>query len=159
MASDAAVATKRSVADEAVFSKRRGWSGQGLLANLAILAGAAISPIVSGPLVVLWAKWSRTPWREIGYVRPKSWIVAIAGGIVSGIALKLVMKAIVLPLLGANPINRSFHSLATIRKCLLRLSYTSHLAPVSARRLSSGDICSNGLGDFSVTADRRRSQL
>ena len=57
----------------------------------------------------LWVKWSRTPWREIGYVRPKSWI----GGLAIGIAFKCLMKMIVMPLLGADPINHASH----LQKC------------------------------------------
>ena len=55
---------------------------------------------------------SRTPWREIGYVRPKSWLRSLAVGIVFGIAFKFLMKAIVMPLLGAPPTNQAFHYLA-----------------------------------------------
>ena len=25
-------------------------------------------------LALLWVRWSRTPWREVGFVRPKSWV-------------------------------------------------------------------------------------
>ena len=62
-------------------------------------------------LVLLWAWRSHTPWREIGYVRPKSWIGDAAIGIVFGCAFKLLMKAIVMPLLGADPINQPYHYL------------------------------------------------
>src|SRR5260370_41149652 len=57
-----------------------------------------------------WA-WSRTPWREIGYVRPKSWIGSLALGLAFGSAFKLLMKMIVMPLLGADPINQAYHFL------------------------------------------------
>jgi uncharacterized protein len=62
-------------------------------------------------LVLLWAWRSRTPWREIGYVRPKSWARTVAVGIVLGVALKFMMKAIVMPLLGADPVNQAFRYL------------------------------------------------
>jgi hypothetical protein len=55
---------------------------------------------VGALLVLLWVSRSRTPWREIGYVRPKSWIGTLVVGIALGIALKFLMKAIVMPLLG-----------------------------------------------------------
>jgi membrane protease YdiL (CAAX protease family) len=45
-------------------------------------------------------------------VRPKSWIRTIILGIVFGCALKLVQKALVMPLLGAETINRTYHYLA-----------------------------------------------
>jgi membrane protease YdiL (CAAX protease family) len=57
------------------------------------------------------ARLSRTPWREIGYVRPKSWIARLVVGIALGRAFKLLMKAIVMPLLGVSPINEAYHYL------------------------------------------------
>jgi CAAX protease family protein len=60
-------------------------------------------------LVLVWVRWSRTPWREIGYVRPPSWTRDLAVGIAFGIAFKLLMKVIVMPLLGAPPINQAYH--------------------------------------------------
>jgi hypothetical protein len=72
-------------------------------------AGTAL---IGAILVLLWARLSRTSWREIGYVRPKSWIRILAVGIAFGVAFKLVMKAIVMPLLGANPVNQAYHYIA-----------------------------------------------
>jgi len=63
-------------------------------------------------LVLIWARLSRTPWREIGYVRPARWIGSLVLGIVFGSAFKVLMKAIVMPLLGADPINHAYHYLA-----------------------------------------------
>lgn len=89
----------------------RGFGPLGLLAILVIFAGAALGPIISAPLVVVWTAVSRTPWRDIGYRWPKRWPVAVAGGILSGALLKLAMKAVVMPLLGADPVNRAYHYL------------------------------------------------
>ena len=61
---------------------------------------------------------SRTPWREIGYVRPKSWITTLAVGITFGVAFKLLMKIVVMPLLGADPINQGYHYLVGNRAAL-----------------------------------------
>jgi len=88
----------------------RGFGPLGLLAIVVILAGALVGPLVSAPLVLLWVYLSKTPWREIGYVRPSVRSLLIA--VVAGIAFKLVMKALVMPLLGADPINRAYHFLA-----------------------------------------------
>jgi membrane protease YdiL (CAAX protease family) len=63
-------------------------------------------------LVLLWARVTRTPWRELGYVRPASWTTTIAVGILFGAVFKIMMKAIVMPLLGAPPINPTYHFLA-----------------------------------------------
>lgn len=83
----------------------------GILAVLVILASALITVPVSAVLVLAWVQLSHTPWNEIGYVRPKSWIATVAIGLVFGIALKLFMKSIVQPLLGLDPINQTYHYL------------------------------------------------
>ena len=90
----------------------RGFGPIGILAILVIAAGNFLFLPLSALLVLAWARLSETPWREIGYVRPKSWVATIAIGIVFGIAFKLLMKAVVMPLLGADPINQAYHYLA-----------------------------------------------
>lgn len=71
-----------------------------------------------GMLVLVWAKQSGTPWRDIGYVRPKSWIAGLIIGIVGGAAFKFAMKAIVMPLLGADPVNQTYRYLAGNRAAI-----------------------------------------
>ena len=93
-------------------AKLRGFGPVGILAFLAILAGNLIVVPLSGILVLLWARRSRTPWPEIGYVRPRSWARVVVAGILSGVAFKLAMKALVMPLLGAEPVNHAYHYLA-----------------------------------------------
>jgi hypothetical protein len=87
----------------------RAFGPVGILAMLGVLAGNFLLGPLKGFPVLAWAHWSRTPWRDIGYVRPKSWIRTAAIGIVFGVAFKLVMKAIVMPLFGAPPINEAYH--------------------------------------------------
>jgi uncharacterized protein len=84
---------------------------------LLIAAGQILAPL-SALLVLVWTSLSRTPWREIGYVRPKSWIASLAAGIVFGILFKVLMKAIVMPILGANPTNQAYHYLSGNRAAL-----------------------------------------
>lgn len=48
----------------------------------------------------------------MGFVRPKSWVRTVIIGCVFGVAFKLVMKAIVMPLLGGPAINPAYHYLA-----------------------------------------------
>lgn len=96
--------------DDPVAARLRGFGPLGILAILVITAGQIVAPL-SAVLVLVWARRSRTPWREIGYVRPRSWIGASAVGIVFGIAFKFLMKMIVMPLLGADPINQAYHFL------------------------------------------------
>ena len=101
----------------------RGFGPIGILAILVIAAGNFIVIPLSAVLVLVWTWRSHTPWREIGYVRPTSWIRTIAVGIAFGIALKLLMKAIVMPLLGAEPVNQAYHYLAGNRAALPGIIY------------------------------------
>ncbi len=104
--------TERLSRGEEFARRLRGFGPLGILAILAILAGNFLIVPVSALLVLGWAWLSRTPWREIGLVRARSWPCAIAVAIVFGVALKFAMKSIVMPLLGAPPINQAFHYLA-----------------------------------------------
>jgi membrane protease YdiL (CAAX protease family) len=105
-------APRNSPPDDPFTAALRGFGPLGILAIVVILAGNAVVVPLTAVLVLLWVWRSRTPWREIGYVRPASWIASLAIGIAFGIAFKLVMKAIVMPLLGADPINQAYHYLA-----------------------------------------------
>jgi membrane protease YdiL (CAAX protease family) len=105
-------------ADDPFAAALRGFGPVGLLAILIILAGNAIVAPLSAVLVLLWAHRSRTPWREIGLARPRSWIGGLALGLAFGIAFKLAMKALVMPLLGADPVNQAYHHLAGNRAAL-----------------------------------------
>jgi membrane protease YdiL (CAAX protease family) len=98
--------------DDRFAAALRGFGPLGILAILIILAGNFLVAPLSAILALVWVRLSRTPWREIGYVRPKSWIQSVAIGIGFGVVFKLVMKAIVMPLLGADPINHTYHFLA-----------------------------------------------
>src|SRR3989441_11506120 len=91
----------------------RGVGPLGILAMLVlVLVGNYPVAPAGALLVLLWVRWSRTPWRDIGYVRPESWPRDVAVGIAFGIAFKFLMKADVMPLLGAPPVNPAFHYLA-----------------------------------------------
>jgi uncharacterized protein len=98
--------------DDPIAARLRGFGPMGILAILIILAGNFLVAPLSAIFALVWVRLSRTPWREIGYVRPKSWIRSVAIGIAFGVVFKLVMKAIVMPLLGADPINQAYHYLA-----------------------------------------------
>ena len=112
MTSPDGVGDPPSGVDYPVAARLRGFGPLGVLAILIILAGDFLVAPLSAVLVLVWARLSGTPWREIGYVRPKSWIGSVAVGIVFGAAFKLLMKAVVMPILGAPPINQAFHYLA-----------------------------------------------
>jgi membrane protease YdiL (CAAX protease family) len=97
--------------DDAVAARLRGFGALGVVSILGILAGNLLFVPLSAILVLVWAWRSHTPRREIGYVRPVSWASDLALGTCFGGALKLLMKAIVMPLLGADPINPAYHHL------------------------------------------------
>ena len=108
--------------NDPIARQLRGFGPLGLIAILAILltgnvavgraGGAPVFLPVGASLVLVWRWMSRTPWRELGYVRPKSWIRSLTIGILFGVVFKFLMKAIVMPILGAPPINQAFHFLA-----------------------------------------------
>ena len=98
-----------SLPNDTLAARLRSFSPLGILAILIILAGNFVITPLSAVLVLVWTKISNTPWREIGYVRPRSWAKTIVIGIILGVALKFTMKALVMPLLGAPPINWAYH--------------------------------------------------
>jgi membrane protease YdiL (CAAX protease family) len=95
-----------------IASQLRGFGPPGLLAIIVILAMMFLWAPLSAVLVLLWAYRSGTPFRDIGYVRPGSWVGGLALGVAVGVALKLLVKAVVMPLLGAPAINPAYHYLA-----------------------------------------------
>jgi membrane protease YdiL (CAAX protease family) len=98
--------------DEALARKLRGFGPFGVLAFVVIAALGPVLEPLGAVLVLAWVSTSETSWRELGFVRPKSWVRSTTLGIVFGCALKFFLKAIVMPLLGADPINRTYHYLA-----------------------------------------------
>ena len=84
----------------------RGFGPLGILAILVIAGGTLVTPLLGAPLLLGWAWSSHTPWPEIGYARPRIWIGSLAIGLAFGSAFKLLMKALVMPLLGADPSTR-----------------------------------------------------
>lgn len=98
-------------------SELRGFGIAGIVAMLVILFTGNI-PVnniilpVGAILVLVWVKISNTPWRGIGYIRLKNISKTICIGIIFGVFLKFFMKAIVMPLLGADPVNQAYHYLS-----------------------------------------------
>ena len=95
-----------------VAAQLRGFGPVGLLALLIILAGNLVVVPLSAVLVLVWAQLSQTPLQTLGFAAPRSWTRTLAIGIPFGVALKLIMKAIVMPLFGAPEINARYHYLA-----------------------------------------------
>ena len=108
----------REEGDDRIARALRGFGPLGILAILVILAGNLVVAPLSAVLVLLWARRTGTPWRALGFARPASCTVSVAAGVALGVALKLLMKAVVMPLLGAGPINQAYHYLAGNRAAL-----------------------------------------
>jgi uncharacterized protein len=103
-------ATKLPTQIDPIAVGLRGFGPLGSIAIAVIVASQFLAPL-NAVLVLIWAKRSHTPWHEIGYVRPRSWFGGFVIGVTLGIAFKFLMKAIVMPLLGAESINQTYHYL------------------------------------------------
>lgn len=83
------------------------------VAGIAIVLVVILALLLVGPLaaiiVLLWAWYARVPRRDLGFAAPRNWALTIVGGILFGIILKLVLKAVVMPLLGAPAVNSAYH--------------------------------------------------
>src|SRR5690349_16060681 len=82
----------------------------GILATLAIVAAAFVTPALAGVVILLMALLSKTPFSELGFKRPHASTLAVAA--LAGVLFKLLLKSIVMPLLGAPAINPAYHWLA-----------------------------------------------
>ena len=93
--------------DGGFATQLRGFGPAGIVALLIVVAGAFVFMPIAAALILIWAWLSKTPWREIGLARPGSWIGGAAAGIAIGIALKFLLKAVILPYIGAQAVNHN----------------------------------------------------
>jgi uncharacterized protein len=117
-------AGQAGVSTDPFAAELRGFGPVGIIALFVILLTGTVTVgdialPVGALLVLVWAWRSRTPWRALGYVRPKNWFGTLAGGCLFGSALKILMKMIVMPLLGADPVNHAYHFLVGNRAMLV----------------------------------------
>jgi membrane protease YdiL (CAAX protease family) len=97
-----------------VAAALRGTGPTGAIVFAAVVAAAVfVDTVIAAVLILIWALASRTPFRELGFVKPDSWVRTIALGVVLGILFKLVMKAVVMPLFGAPAVNLAFQRIQT----------------------------------------------
>ena len=89
----------------------RGFGPWGLVAMAIVVGGALLGGWAGGALVLLWAYRSRTPWREIGLARPRSWFLTALAGLLVGGVFKLFGKSVLSPLMGVAPVNQTYHYL------------------------------------------------
>jgi len=93
--------TPSSSSAERFRAQLTGFGPVGVLSTVIIvLTGNLIGPA----LILAWAVTTRTPWRDLGFARPRSWWLMAPLGIVLGIALRYLIK-LAMPLLGFYPSN------------------------------------------------------
>ena len=142
--------------DEAFARKLRGFGPLGVLAFVVITALGPVLEPLGTVLVLAWVSASETSWRELGFVRPKSWVRSATLGIVFGCALKFFLKAIVMPLLGADPINRTYHYLAGNSASLALMALYILVASFNEKPCSEG-LSSNASATCLATTCSRQS--
>ena len=109
--------------DDRLAAELRGFSPAAIASMIAILLGNLLFLPLSAILVLAWAWRSDTPWSELGLVPPRRWLPTIVAGVVIGMSLKLFLKAVVLPLMQADPINHAFHQLVGNRAAIPFMLY------------------------------------
>jgi len=124
--------------EDRLASRLRGFGPLGIFAIVCIFYATWYAPPLAFLMVLVWGRLSRTPWREIGFARPKSWTRDLAIGLVLGCALKLVLKAVVMPLLGADPINHAYHYVVGNRAAIPGILLTILLAGVGEETVFRG---------------------
>ena len=96
-------------------------------AILIVAANLTIAPL--GAIIVLAWRWIvGVSWRDLGFRAPRSWILTLIIGFAGGILFKLLMKALVIPLLGGPDINVAYHFVEGNRPALIQMILTSVIA-------------------------------
>lgn len=78
---------------------------------LAVVAASLAGPVAGAMAVLLWAQLSSIPMRELGFKAPPDWFRVLVFAVTIGLALRLSLKALVMPLLGAPVMNVSYQHL------------------------------------------------
>ena len=76
-----------------------------------IMIVSGIVPIIGVLIFFIWIWVSGLPLNQFGFTKPKSWVRTVIIGLMLGIILKLQFKAVVMPLMGAEPVNANFQFL------------------------------------------------
>jgi len=89
-------------------ARLRGFGPAGLAAFVVVLLGNGLFVPLSALLVLAWARLSSTPLHELGLARPiEPWRI-LGRGVAMGVIAKLVFKSVLMPLLGAPPVNAAY---------------------------------------------------
>ena len=76
-----------------------------------IVASVFAGFVVTALLVLVWAHYSGTPLRRLGFVPLVHAVPTLPAAFALGILLKLLLKSVAMPLLGAPAINSQYHYL------------------------------------------------
>jgi membrane protease YdiL (CAAX protease family) len=106
-------------------SLSRSLKGSGPIGIVSLLVILLIRPgWFAGLLALAWAKLSRTPFRELGFIRPTNLLITLLSGTLLGVVFKIMMKAIVMPPLGAPSVNQAYHFLVGNNAALPGMLFT-----------------------------------
>lgn len=94
----------------------RGFGPAGIITIVVILLAGNLA---GAALVLIWAWASGTRWSELGFVRPPHGAIDLVIALVAGVFFKVLMKALVMPLLGFGAINSTYHYLSGNTAALL----------------------------------------
>ena len=104
------------MSNASVRSNLRGFGPVGIITIIVILAAGNLA---GAALVLIWASVSGTRWRDLGFVRPPHGAIDLVIALVGGVLFKILMKALVMPLLGFGAINSTYHYLTGNTAALL----------------------------------------
>jgi membrane protease YdiL (CAAX protease family) len=105
--------TEAAATPQSAATALRGFGLLGWAAMAAIALAGNLGPVPAGALLTLgWARVSRTPLHDLGFLAPRRWTVTVPLAIGFGSAFKLFLKSVLMPLLGAPAINARYHGLA-----------------------------------------------
>ena len=100
-------------------SVRTSLTGFGPVGIITIIVILAAGNLAGAALVLVWASVSSTRWRDLGFVRPPHGAIDLVIALVAGVLFKILMKALVMPLLGFGAVNSTYHYLAGNTTALL----------------------------------------
>lgn len=78
---------------------------------ISILVIVLSGNLLGAALVLIWARVSGTRWSDLGFVSPPHGAIDLVIAFIAGVIFKLLMKAVVMPLLGFGYINPAYHYL------------------------------------------------
>ena len=110
---------------DGLAARLRGFGPVGFAAILLIFAAnLAVAPL-GAILVLVWARVAGVPWSDLGFRRPRSWLLTIVAGVIAGVMLKFLVKAVIMPLLGGPAINTAYHFVEGNRPALVQMIFVS----------------------------------